>query len=178
MIAINTIFVWQPCRPWPVSVPLSELGEVLVSPWLSLALVPLPVPPRHGTSSVGVLLWPLTGTVPEDKLLQHPWQSHVLWGRKSCWCLPSWAKALKCMSSKQTAHPAQQAAVQGPGRVSAPLPLLQACCLSSLSVTRGPLFSGGTLNHPRIFALQVSSMTSKCFGFVKPQLTSVPGGTM
>lgn len=28
MIAVNTIFVWQPCRPWPVSVPLSELGEV------------------------------------------------------------------------------------------------------------------------------------------------------
>lgn len=58
-MAINIISVWQPCRPWPVSVPLSELSEVLVPPWLSLALVPLPVPPMHGTSSVAVLLWPL-----------------------------------------------------------------------------------------------------------------------
>lgn len=57
MIAINIIFVWQPCRPWPVCVPLSEFSGVLVPPWLSLALVPLPVPPRMGQA----LLLPCCG---------------------------------------------------------------------------------------------------------------------
>lgn len=94
-----------------------------------------------------------TQTVPEDKLLQDPWQSHLLWGRKSGWCLLSWAKALKCMSSKPKIYVSSWAGSCGrTWQTQCTLPLLQAHCLSSLSVTRGPLFSGDTLNHLRIFA--------------------------
>lgn len=177
MIAVNTIFVWQPCRPWPVSVPLSELGEVcfpmaLLSSCASASatqawdkLCWCPAVATHWNCARGqAAATPLAVPCPlgKEELLVPPILSKGT---------EMHAQKTNCMSSSAGSR-ARTWQTQCTSASSA------GSCLSSLSVTRGPLFSGGTLNHPRTFALQVSSITSKCFGFVKPQLTSVPGSTM
>lgn len=116
------IIAWQPCWPWPISVPVSELSKVLVPLWLSSALASLSLPPmwarsvlpppRHGhslgpsqrTNSCKALANPVSSKVLRVAGISCRKQRHR---KHTANCMPSLAGSctVLCKDLKDSVHP-------------------------------------------------------------------------